>query len=67
MVLVHSAWADGSSWEKVIPILQAVGLHVTAVQNPLTSLADADVETRRVLAQQDAQLCWWAIPGVARS
>src|ERR1700737_365181 len=53
VVLVHGAWADGSSWEKVIPILQAAGLHVTAVQNPLTSLADSDAETRRVLAQQD--------------
>ena len=53
VVLVHGAWADGSSWEKVIPILQAAGLHVTAVQNPLTSLADSDAATRRVLAQQD--------------
>jgi pimeloyl-ACP methyl ester carboxylesterase len=53
VVLVHGAWADGSSWEKVIPILQAAGLHVTAVQNPLTSLTDADAETRRVLARQD--------------
>ncbi len=53
VVLVHGAWADGSSWGKVIPILQAAGLHVTAVQNPLTSLADADAATRRVLAQQD--------------
>lgn len=53
VVLVHGAWADGSSWGKVIPILQAAGLHVTAVQNPLTSLAAADAETRRVLAQQD--------------
>jgi pimeloyl-ACP methyl ester carboxylesterase len=53
VVLVHGAWADGSSWDKVIPILQAAGLHVTAVQNPLTSLAAADAETRRVLALQD--------------
>ena len=53
VVLVHGAWADGSSWGKVIPILQAAGLHVTAVQNPLTTLAAADAETRRVLAQQD--------------
>jgi len=53
VVLVHGAWADGSSWNKVIPILQAAGLHVTAVQNPLTSLADAAAVTRRVLAQQD--------------
>jgi pimeloyl-ACP methyl ester carboxylesterase len=53
VVLVHGAWADGSSWNKVIPILQAAGLHVTAVQNPLTSLAASDAETRRVLAQQN--------------
>ena len=39
VVLVHGAWADGSSWSEVIPILQAAGLHVTAVQNPLSSLA----------------------------
>ncbi len=40
IVIVHGAWADGSSWSKVIPLLQAKGLHVVAVQNPLTSLAD---------------------------
>jgi pimeloyl-ACP methyl ester carboxylesterase len=53
VVLVHGAWADGSSWSEVIPRLQAAGLHVTAVQNPLTSLADSVAETRRILAQQD--------------
>jgi pimeloyl-ACP methyl ester carboxylesterase len=53
VVLVHGAWADGSSWAKVIPYLQAAGLHVTAVQNPLTSLADSVAATKRVLAQQD--------------
>src|SRR5262245_37241556 len=37
VVLVHGAWADGSSWGEVIPRLQAAGLNVTAVQNPLTS------------------------------
>jgi pimeloyl-ACP methyl ester carboxylesterase len=41
VVLVHGAWADGSSWSEVIPLLQAAGLRVTAVQNPLTSIADA--------------------------
>ena len=41
VVLVHGAWADGSSWTAVISRLQAAGLHVTAVQNPLTSLADS--------------------------
>ena len=53
VVLVHGAWADGSSWAQVIPKLQAAGLHVTAVQNPLTSLEDSVAATRRVLAQQD--------------
>ena len=53
IVLVHGAWADGSSWSKVIPILQAAGLHVTSVQNPLTSLNDASAAVRRVLALQD--------------
>ena len=40
VVIVHGAWADGSSWSKVIPLLQGKELHVVAVQNPLTSLAD---------------------------
>src|SRR5882762_6550093 len=53
VVLVHGAWADGSSWSEVISRLQAAGLHVTAVQNPLTSLADSVAATRRVLALQD--------------
>jgi pimeloyl-ACP methyl ester carboxylesterase len=53
VVLVHGAWADGSSWAEVIPRLQAAGLHVTAVQNPLTSLEDSVAATRRVLAEQD--------------
>jgi pimeloyl-ACP methyl ester carboxylesterase len=53
VVLVHGAWADGSCWADVIALLQAAGLHVTAVQNPLTSLADDVAATRRVLAQQD--------------
>jgi pimeloyl-ACP methyl ester carboxylesterase len=53
VVLVHGAWADGSSWAEVIPYLQAAGLKVTAVQNPLTSLEDSAEATRRVLALQD--------------
>src|SRR3979411_72980 len=53
VVLVHGAWADGSSWAEVIPLLQAAGLNVTAVQNPLTSLADSDAATRRALALQN--------------
>lgn len=53
VVLVHGAWADGSSWGEVIPRLQAAGLHVTAVQNPLSSLEDSVAATRRALALQD--------------
>nr|WP_246689077.1 alpha/beta hydrolase [Mesorhizobium sp. WSM4310] len=52
VVLVHGAFADGSSWNKVIPLLEAKGLNVVAVQNPLSSLA-ADVDaTRRVIEAQ---------------
>ena len=53
VVLVHGAFADGSSWAKVISILQAKGYNVTAVQNPLTSLADDVAATKRALARQD--------------
>ena len=49
VVLVHGAFADGSSWSKVIPLLEAKGLRVVAVQNPLSSLA-ADVDaTNRII------------------
>src|SRR5256886_15309455 len=52
IVLVHGAFADGSSWARVIPILKRDGYTVIAVQNPLTSLA-ADVETtKRVIDAQ---------------
>ncbi|WP_157767082.1 alpha/beta hydrolase [Pseudomonas syringae] len=50
---MHGLYADASSWAKVIPLLQAKGLHVTAVQNPTTSL-EADVDAvKRTLALQD--------------
>jgi len=53
VVLVHGAFADGSSWSKVIPLLQKKGLHVTAVSNPLTSFADDVAATKRAIATQD--------------
>ncbi len=53
IVLVHGAYADGSSWSAVIPRLQKRGHHVTAVQNPLTALADDVLATRRILDLQD--------------
>jgi len=52
VVLVHGAFADGSSWDKVIPLLQAKGLKVVAVQNPLTSLADDVAAAKRVIDAQ---------------
>jgi len=53
IVLVHGAWADGSSWVKLIPLLQAKGFHVVAVQNPLNSLADDTATTKRAIALMD--------------
>ena len=53
IVLVHGAWADGSSSAKVIPLLQARGYNVTAVQNPLTGLDDDVAATKRVLDLQN--------------
>lgn len=53
VVLVHGAYADGSGWNDVIARLQKAGMHVTSVQNPLTSLADDADATRRILALQD--------------
>jgi pimeloyl-ACP methyl ester carboxylesterase len=53
IVLVHGAWADGSSWSAVIESLQADGYNVTAPQFPETSLADDVARLRHVLAHQN--------------
>ena len=53
IVLVHGAFADGSSWSKVIPLLQAKGLNVIAVQNPLTSFDEDIAATKRAIAEAD--------------
>jgi pimeloyl-ACP methyl ester carboxylesterase len=53
VVLVHGLFADGSCWSEVIARLQAAGLNVTSVQNPLTTLADAVASAQGVLARQD--------------
>jgi pimeloyl-ACP methyl ester carboxylesterase len=52
VVLIHGAFAGGSSWDKVIPLLEARGLKVVAVQNPLTSLADDAASAKRVIDAQ---------------
>jgi pimeloyl-ACP methyl ester carboxylesterase len=49
VILVHGAWADGSSWSKVIPLLERRGFHVTAVQLPLTSVADDVATVKRAI------------------
>ncbi|MPQ55773.1 alpha/beta fold hydrolase [Duganella sp. FT27W] len=56
IVLVHGAFADGSSWDKVIPLLHAKGYKVVAVQNPLSSLADDVAATRRVVDAQTGKV-----------
>jgi pimeloyl-ACP methyl ester carboxylesterase len=53
VVLVHGLFADGSCWSEVIPLLQAKGLDVTSVQNPLTTLSEAIAAAQRVLDRQD--------------
>lgn len=52
VILVHGAFADGSSWRKVIPLLEAKGLHVTAVQLPETSFQEDVAATRRMASLQ---------------
>jgi pimeloyl-ACP methyl ester carboxylesterase len=49
VVLVHGAWADGSSWRRVIPLLLNKGVPVVAVQNPTSSLAEDVAATQRAL------------------
>ncbi|HSX71869.1 MAG TPA: alpha/beta fold hydrolase, partial [Pseudomonas sp.] len=51
VVLVHGAFADGSSWNKVIPLLQQKGIDVISVQNPLSSLGDDVAAARRAIEQ----------------
>src|SRR6266436_9524940 len=53
IVLVHGAWADGSSWNKVIPLLLAKNMPVIAVQLPLTSVQDDLAATNRIIADTE--------------
>ena len=52
VLLVHGAFADSKSWHKVIPLLKAKGLHVVAVDIPLTSLAEDVAVTKKAISQQ---------------
>lgn len=53
VLLVHGAWEDGSSWSKLIPLLEAKGLHVVSVQIPLTSFSDDVSAAQRAIALED--------------
>jgi pimeloyl-ACP methyl ester carboxylesterase len=53
VVFVHGAWADGSSWSKVMTLLQAKGIHATAVQLPLTTLSGDVATVKRAIALQE--------------
>ncbi|MGH9715813.1 MAG: alpha/beta fold hydrolase [Candidatus Acidiferrales bacterium] len=56
VILVHGAWADGSSWEAVIRPLQAKGLRVIAAPVPLTSLRDDAAALNRMIARTEGPL-----------
>jgi pimeloyl-ACP methyl ester carboxylesterase len=53
IVLVHGAWANGSSWSKIIPLLEAKGLHAVAAHNPLSSVEEDVASTNRLIDAQD--------------
>jgi pimeloyl-ACP methyl ester carboxylesterase len=70
IVLVHGAFADGSCWTKVIPLLTKRGLKAIAVQNPLSSLADDVTAAHRVIGMQEGPVLlvghsWGARPSLA--
>jgi pimeloyl-ACP methyl ester carboxylesterase len=56
IVLVHGAWTDASSWNKVIPILQAEGLSVIAGQLPLTSIVEDVAATTCAMADVEGPI-----------
>lgn len=56
IVLVHGAFADGSAWDKVVPMLEAKGYNVVAVHQPLTSLASDVSATKRAISEQPGEV-----------
>jgi pimeloyl-ACP methyl ester carboxylesterase len=53
VVLVHGAWADGSSWSKVIALLHGQGVHTSAAQLPLITLGDDVAAVDRTIDRMD--------------
>lgn len=51
VVVVHGAWADGSSWQAIVRPLEERGLNVIAAPIPLTSLSDDAAVLRRTIAR----------------
>ena len=56
VVLVHGAWADGSSWSQVIPMLLAKGVPVVAAQLPLSGVADDLAATVRIMSDIEGDI-----------
>jgi pimeloyl-ACP methyl ester carboxylesterase len=56
IVLVHGAWADGSSWNKIIPLLLAKNRRVIAVQLPLTSVEDDLAATNHIIKDTEGPI-----------
>jgi len=70
-ILVHGAFADGSSWQKVIPHLEKAGLKVIAVQNPLDSLENDVAATKRAIRNAEGPIVlvghsWAGVEGIKR-
>ncbi len=56
VVLVHGAWADGSSWQAIVRPLEERGLNVIAAPMPLTSLSDDAAALKRTIARTQGPL-----------
>ena len=56
VVLVHGAWADGSSWQAILGPLEDRGLNVVAAPIPLTSLSDDAAALKRTIARTQGPL-----------
>ena len=67
VVLAHGAWADGSSWARVVTALKAEATAVSAAPLPLTSLADDVAALDRSLDRPKGQSCWRDTPMPVRS
>lgn len=59
VVFAHGAWADGSSWARVITALKAEGVNVSAAPLPLTSLGDDVAALNRSLDRTEGRNATW--------